>query len=1077
MPPYGGSQWAEAPPRMVSMAGRKTTVMIVATVAVAAVALGALASLMLLGDNDSSGQWSVEPNRHAAYNGMPQELVIQPEVLEDVTVLYEHEGIGFTEDIPTGVDAGTYTVVYRVVSTTTGEIKTEDSVKATIMHRVATVIADDSGKVYGDRDPEFTATVTGLLGDDTVQYVLNRDQGEDFGAYSIYPTGEQIQGNYSVQYASGSFFIYSKVITVTADDASKAYGTADPSFTATKSEDVLVDYTVSREAGESIGNYKIHVTGQRIQGNYLVVFESGFFTIKETAASWSSYPSALSYTFDGYEHPLLSAGSAAGGTVSYRLSTGNYSTSIPTATEPGAYTIYCKVSGDGNHADSTEYIITSTIGEYVWNGVEVKEPRLIDGVYRIHIASELAWVSAQNYAQKGFLNKTISIEHDISLNNKEWTPIGSAQSSTASPFKGNVEGNGHTISQILVSGTSSYVGLFGYTNGGHISNLCLDKVEVSGSEYCAGLSGYLNATASNIFVTHTNVTGNRYVGSIAGYQTDTISDCSADYISITCERIDLSTPYSIEYLGNDAGSIVGMSNADIIGCRVSHSTVNAYRDVGGIVGNIQENVIALTVRDCSISYATIIVNIDGGNAGKIVGRATDNTVQYNNTSENTTILYIASQSDPTVSPNVLTGTYDYVVLKADGTMVVSKDSVVTSTDNIHQVTMDNVTIHAADGVPAITIESGAGPTIVIKNSVTLTGGQDADAIRVCEGASLVITGTGTLTATGNNGLEYLNAKYPGNITDDSLKSQYVGMGGSGIGNSHGNTGSITISDLPGLYVYGYGHHAYGIGGIGSTVIISKSTVYFARGGFDEPDFLISDYGNEEAEGGPGIGGEYVTISGSTVKEVYGGSKSAGIGAMFWQNTYVTIVNSIIQNVQGGNGSAGIGGSHPMRSTEVATIVKIVIENSKVNATGGHYAAGIGSGYDRKCGTQGWTDLTISITSYSEITAAGGKYGAAIGTGFHSGVLHGSIDGTVTCNVSEGTDTKTSSGYSYVAQAIGYGVVDSTREAKSLLDAEGNPAEIPFTVGGVSITNPFDPDRLADVKSKYRTLFPGPCGPG
>ena len=1053
------------------MLENKKLMMVVAVLVAAAAAIGAISYVALFNGSDSSGQWSVEPNWHATYNGMPQDLVMPTDMLEDAVVVYEHEGLGYTEDVPIAVDAGTYTVKYRVISAIDGDLLGEGTVEATIKHRVATVTADDSGKVYGDRDPELTATVTGLLGGDSIDYILNRDRGEDFGAYTIYPSGELIQGNYSLQFISGSFFIYSKIVTVTADDASKAYGTADPAFTCTKSENVAIDCTVSRDPGESIGSYRIHVTGESIQGNYLVVFESGLFTIKETASSWGTYPSALNYTFDGYEHPLLEPGKASGGTVCYRLSTGNYSTSVPAASEPGIYTIYCKVSGDGNHADSEEIVVSSTIGEYCWDGASVKEPRFIDGAYRIYLASELAWISAQNDSQNGFLNRIVSIEHDIDLNKMEWTPIGAAQSPSASPFKGSVEGNGHTVSNLSITSAESYVGLFGYTNGGYIANLGLDWVDVYGCEYCSALSGYLNSTASNISVMHTNINGNRYIGGIAGYQTAAISNSSVDYLTIVCERIDMSIPYSVEYLGNDAGSIVGMSNADIRGCQISHSMVNAYRDVGGVVGNIQENVSALAIEDCTIRYATVIVDIDGGNAGKIVGRSTDNTILSNNTSETTTILYITSQSGSSSTPNILTGEYDYIILKADGTMIFSRDSVETSTSDIRQVTLDNVTVSAPDGTPAISIEAGAGPTIVIRNTVTLVGGRDADAIRVSSGASVIITGNGTLTAIGNNGLEYCSAKYPGNITDETLRSQYAGMGGSGIGNSHGLTGKITVSSLSGLYAHGYGHHAFGIGGIGSIVTISKSTVYEARGGFDEPDFLVSDYGNEEAEGGAGIGGESVTISGCTLKEIRGGSKSAGIGAMYWQNTSVTIVNSIILNVQGGNGSAGIGGSHPMRDAETPTLVRIIIENSKVNAKGGYYAAGIGSGYDRKCGTQGWTELRISISSYSEITATGGKYGAAIGTGFHSGNLSGSIEGTVVCNVSEGTEPKTSSGYSYTAQAIGFGVVDSSREAKSLLVADGEPVEIQFTVGGVPITNPFDPDRLALVKSQYRRISP------
>ena len=1017
-----------------------------------------------LTDNGSDGQWTIEPNRHLIYNGSAQELVTSS-IIEG-TVLYLNENSEYTEEIPTGIDAGTYTVKYKIVDQEKGKTLQEGTVKATIMYKVVTVEANDAWKVYEGQDPELTATVSGLLGDDTIEYSIYREKGEDFGSYTIYVTGEEIQGNYSIQYVNAIFFIYTKVVTVTANDASKAFGTSDPTFTATVKGATGINYTLSRETGESVGTYRIYVTGDRIQGNYMVEYESGFFTIGETAASWSSLPSAISdITFDGYEKALVTAGSGVGGTVYYRLSTDNYSTQIPKASEPGTYTIYCKVGGDGNHTDSNEIIITTTINDYAWDGTELKQPKMMGDAYQIYIASELAWISAQNDAQNGFSGKTIEIKHDIDLNNKEWTPIGSIQSSNTTPFKGKFEGNGYTISNVKITGTDNYVGLFGYTYGGYINNITLDKANVIGSEYCAALAGYLNSPVSNVNIMHSSVTGNRYIGNIAGYQTAVITDSSVEYSMITCERTELTKPYSLHYLGNDAGGIAGMSNADIKRCQVSHITLNAYRNVGGIAGNIQENVMTLTVEGCDVTYSMIMVNVNGDNAGNIIGRTTDNTLEKDNTFDKCSIYYVTDDESSTETPNSISQTtYDYIILKADGTMIVSKDSVETTTSNIYQITLDNVTITAPDSTPAITIESGTDVTIVIKNTVTLTGGRNADGIRVYEDAKVAIMGTGTLTVIGNNGKEYLNSYYPGNV-EESERTLYTGTGGSGIGNSQGTTGTIIIKELNGLYAYGYGLHAFGIGGNGGTVNIIKSTVNMAKGGFPETQFLISKYGNDEAEAGAGIGGSTITISGSTIENAIGGSKAAGIGAMYWQSTDITIVDSTIENAQGGNAAAGIGGSHPIRSTTEATIVNIVIEDSKVTATGGYYAAGIGSGYDRKCGTEGWTELTIYIMSYSEITATGGTYGAGIGTGFHSGILNGSIDSTVTLHVEEGTTPKTGDTYSYTAQSVGYGVVDYSREASSLMNA-GTPVTPSFTVGGTAITNPFDPDRLAYVKSLY-----------
>lgn len=964
----------------------------------------------------------------------------------------------YSIDREAGESVGTYTIhVTGESSQGNYEISFADS-KFTINRKIVTVTADDLTKSYGSSDPAFSAEVIGIIGDDTIDYSISRETGEDVGAYRIVVSGQNVQGNYEIRFESGVLYIYTQVVTVKANSTSKMFGDSDPALTATVTGGSNIKYSVSRQAGESVGSYIINVTGDRLQGNYLVVFEEGIFSIMTSTSSWSVLPSSTSSSFDGYEHSLITAGTAVGGTAYYRLSTGEYSTFIPTATEPGTYTVYYKIVGDENHADTREGSMTSTIYPYEWNGTETKEPKMIDGKYVINLASELAWIAKNNSSKSGFSGTSFILGHDIDLGMKEWTPIGNA----SSPFKGIFDGNGCTVKQLQIS-SGNYAGLFGYTSGGIIKNLTIDVAEIFGAEYVAALSGYLGSSASGIKVSHINVSGNRYVGGIAGYQTSAISESCVEYIGITCDRVNESVPYSISYLGNNAGGIAGMADADIINCRVFHAVVSSYRDVGGIAGNIQENVSSMSIKGCDVSFATIIVDIDGGNAGVISGRLQNNTIIENNSNSNAGIKYTSSASSgSTDSPHEFTGTYDYIIVQSDNTVIYSKNGSPDSSGELRQITLHDVTINAADGIPAIKVESGAEISIVIRGTVTLTGGKNADGINVPEGAHVTIGGSGTLYVTGNNGKEYCNLEgYRTSYTT------YDGTGGSGIGN-HGDksfnilTGTIVISNLNALYAYGYGDQAYGIGGDGATVIIeNNSTVKEARGGFQQPDFKTdTKYGKTDAEGAPAIGGEYVIIDSSTVELAQGGSKAAAIGAGYWRGTSITINNSKLVDIRGGNASAAIGSS---RSPESGTVyVVIYIDNSEVNAVGGHYGAGIGSGYDTYCGTRGLVDLTINITSYSEITAVGGTYGAAIGTGFHSALLKGSIDDTVICHVSEGT--KSYYKYSWIAQDIGFGLVDSAKEAKYMVD--GGYAQIDFTVGNTNIENPYDPGRMERVMSEY-----------
>ena len=63
-------------------------------------------------------------------------------------------------------------------------------------------------------------------------------------------------------------------------------------------------------------------------------------------------PTALTQVFNQSQLPLVSAGSATGGTVLYRLGTdGEWQESVPTAMPVGDYNIYWYVRGDNNHND------------------------------------------------------------------------------------------------------------------------------------------------------------------------------------------------------------------------------------------------------------------------------------------------------------------------------------------------------------------------------------------------------------------------------------------------------------------------------------------------------------------------------------------------------------------------------------------------------------------------------------------------------------------------------------------------------------------------------------------------------
>ena len=180
----------------------------------------------------------------------------------------------------------------------------------TITTATATVTAVAKTKVYGDADPELTATVTGLVGTDAITYTLSRAEGEDVGDYAITPAGEAEQGNYTVTFVPASLTITKATATVTAQNAEKTYGDADPTLTATvtglKNGDAesVITYTFSRAEGEDVGDYDISVSGETDQGNYTVIFVPASLTITKATATVTAQNAEKVY---GDADPTLTA--------------------------------------------------------------------------------------------------------------------------------------------------------------------------------------------------------------------------------------------------------------------------------------------------------------------------------------------------------------------------------------------------------------------------------------------------------------------------------------------------------------------------------------------------------------------------------------------------------------------------------------------------------------------------------------------------------------------------------------------------------------------------------------------------
>ena len=169
-----------------------------------------------------------------------------------------------------------------------------------------------------------------------------------------------------------------------------------------------------------------------------------------------------------------------------------------------------------------------------------------NGSYTVTSADGL--INVAELVNGGKTDINITLDKDIDLTGKDWTPIGTNYEKR---YKGTFDGRGHTIKGLTVTTNDQFVGLFGYLDrAGTVKNVVMEGIQITSN--------------------HVLMSGN--TGGVVGYSWGTIENCSVSgSVSGT----------------NCVGGVVGSQKAgSIIGCS-SSAIVKGTRYVGGVAGEKQ----------------------------------------------------------------------------------------------------------------------------------------------------------------------------------------------------------------------------------------------------------------------------------------------------------------------------------------------------------------------------------------------------------------------------------------------------------------------------------------------------------
>ena len=342
------------------------------------------------------------------YTGQEQALITAGSVTDYGTMQYSLTENGtYSQTIPTGTDAGAYTVWYRVIGDENHNNTTPASVAVSIGKKPLTITGvTAASKPY---DGTTNAGITSVTFDNVT---LNR--GTDYTVTASFDDAsagngknitatvtlmEQTAKNYaleqsnftttgSITRAAAPDFTKETALTI-INDCEKTYTVTLPALPTLKTPKEYGALTY--EIGEIKLNDGYYTSGAKVEngkltlpiqkngvattgsvGTATVVIKSTNYaditlTVNISAENKRiptvTAPTVNTLTYNGAEQDLVTAGRTTGGTMLYRFDGSEWSEQLPTAKNAGEYTVWYKVQGNAEYADVAEQSLTVTVAK------------------------------------------------------------------------------------------------------------------------------------------------------------------------------------------------------------------------------------------------------------------------------------------------------------------------------------------------------------------------------------------------------------------------------------------------------------------------------------------------------------------------------------------------------------------------------------------------------------------------------------------------------------------------------------------------------------------------------------------
>ena len=207
-----------------------------------------------------------------------------------------------------------------------------------------------------------------------------------------------------------------------------------------------------------------------------------------------------------------------------------------------------------------------------------------NGSYTVTSADGLMNIAELVNGGKSDIN--ITLDTDIDLTGKDWTPIGTDYDNS---YKGTFDGGGHTITGLTFTTNDEFAGLFGWLNrAGSVKNVVMEGVQITSNQIYGGSIGGVVGVQIGGSITgcssSATVKGMVDVGGVAG-QTNSSATLTACYATGNV-IIEMDPKKNIA-----GGSLVGMNaGSSLLACYATGNVTSTGSStgqvhIGGFLGN------------------------------------------------------------------------------------------------------------------------------------------------------------------------------------------------------------------------------------------------------------------------------------------------------------------------------------------------------------------------------------------------------------------------------------------------------------------------------------------------------------